>query len=82
VEESRSTGLSLRRHPASFLREEVHARGIMAYANLATVRDGCWVVVPGIVLVRQKPCSAKCVATTRVRYLASSAEILCRTGRR
>ena len=43
----------------AFLREELRARGMAACADLATIRDGRWVTVPGIVLVRQKPGSAK-----------------------
>ncbi|SDB20481.1 error-prone DNA polymerase [Belnapia rosea] len=59
VEDYRSTGLSLRSHPVAFLRGELRARGMVACADLATARDGRWVTVPGIVLVRQKPGSAK-----------------------
>jgi error-prone DNA polymerase len=59
VEDYRSTGLSLRCHPVAFLRGELRARGLVACADLATARDGRWVTVPGIVLVRQKPGSAK-----------------------
>jgi error-prone DNA polymerase len=51
--------LSLRQHPVAFLREELRARGMAICADLATTRDGRWVTVPDIVLVRQKPGSAK-----------------------
>ncbi|MDQ2801310.1 MAG: error-prone DNA polymerase, partial [Pseudomonadota bacterium] len=59
VEDYRSVGLSLRRHPVSFLREELRGRGMIACAGLAATKDGRRVAVPGIVLVRQKPGSAK-----------------------
>ncbi|MGI4798715.1 MAG: OB-fold nucleic acid binding domain-containing protein, partial [Janthinobacterium lividum] len=59
VEDYRSTGLSLRRHPVSFLRAALQARRMVTCAELQHVRDGRRVVVPGIVLVRQKPGSAK-----------------------
>ncbi len=59
VEDYRSMGLSLRRHPVAFLRDGLRARGIIACADLARVRDGRRTVVAGIVLVRQKPGSAK-----------------------
>ncbi len=59
VEDYRSTGLSLRRHPVAFLREALRARGMVACADLARTRDGRRVAVPGIVLVRQKPGSAR-----------------------
>ncbi len=59
VEDYRSVGLSLRRHPVSFLRAALQARGMVTCAGLSHVRDGRRVAVPGIVLVRQKPGSAK-----------------------
>ena len=59
VEDHRSTGLSLRQHPVAFLRTTLQARGMLTCADLAHARDGRRVLVPGIVLVRQKPGSAK-----------------------
>ena len=59
VEDYRSIGLSLKRHPVAFLREALRARKMVACADLARIRDGRRVIVPGIVLVRQKPGSAK-----------------------
>ena len=59
VEDYRSTGLSLRSHPAAFLRATLQAQGMATCADLAHLRDGRRVVVPGLVLVRQKPGSAK-----------------------
>jgi len=59
VEDYRSVGLSLRRHPVAFLRPALAARRMIACTDLAHARDGRRVAVPGIVLVRQKPGSAK-----------------------
>ena len=59
VEDYRSVGLSLRRHPVSFLRADLAARHIVRCADLATIRDGKRVTVGGIVLVRQRPGSAR-----------------------
>ena len=59
VEDYRSAGLSLRAHPVSFLRPTLEAQRMVRCGDLATIRDGARVVVPGIVLVRQKPGSAK-----------------------
>ena len=59
VEDYQSTGLTLRRHPVTFLRRELRARGMATCASLAGTREGRRVTVPGIVLVRQKPGSAK-----------------------
>ena len=59
VEDYRSVGLSLNRHPVAFLRATLKARGMVACGDLRHSRDGRRVIVPGIVLVRQKPGSAK-----------------------
>ena len=59
VEDYGSVGLTLREHPVSFVRPDLRARGMVTCADLARVRDGGRVVVPGLVLVRQKPGSAK-----------------------
>ena len=58
VEDYRATGLSLRRHPVSFLRAELSAQRIVRCADLATARNGQRLTVAGIVLVRQRPGSA------------------------
>jgi len=59
VEDYRSTGLSLRRHPVSFLRPDLAQRRIVRCADLPTIRDGKQVEVAGIILVRQRPGSAR-----------------------
>ena len=59
VEDYHAVGLSLRDHPVAFLRTALAARGMIACADLAHIRDGRRVVVPGLVLVRQRPDSAK-----------------------
>jgi len=59
VEDYRSTGLSLRRHPVSFLRRDLAVRRIVRCSDLATIRDGKRLEVAGIILVRQRPGSAR-----------------------
>jgi error-prone DNA polymerase len=59
VEDYRSTGLSLRRHPLSFLRRDLAAMGMVTCGDLATIRDYKHILLAGMVLVRQKPGSAK-----------------------
>ena len=59
VEDYRSVGLTLRQHPVAFLRQDLRQRGMVTCADLANTREGRRVSVPGIVLVRQKPGSAK-----------------------
>lgn len=59
VEDYRASGLSLRAHPLAFLRDELTARKIITCRELQGVKDGRWIDLAGIVLVRQKPGSAK-----------------------
>jgi error-prone DNA polymerase len=59
VEDYRATQLTLRQHPLFFLREELARRRIIPCAALKTTRDGRKVAIAGIILVRQKPGSAK-----------------------
>ncbi|MFZ1990139.1 MAG: error-prone DNA polymerase [Alphaproteobacteria bacterium] len=50
---------SLRAHPASLLRPTLHAQGITPAERLAALKDGTRVKVAGLVLVRQRPGTAK-----------------------
>ena len=59
VEDYGHTGLSLRAHPVSFLREDLRRRRIVSLAEAMDARDGRWLEAAGIVLVRQRPGSAK-----------------------
>jgi len=49
----------LRRHPASFLRANLASRRIVTCADAMNAHDGKWLTTAGLVLVRQKPGSAK-----------------------
>ena len=53
------TGLSLGPHPLALLREELSARRAICTAQFGMARQGAWVRVAGLVLVRQRPGSAK-----------------------
>ncbi|MGL3822795.1 error-prone DNA polymerase [Sphingopyxis sp. R3-92] len=59
VEDYRASGLSLRAHPLAFLRDELRSRKIITCQELQDIKDGRWVNLAGVVLVRQKPGSAK-----------------------
>ncbi|WP_264996168.1 OB-fold nucleic acid binding domain-containing protein, partial [Kozakia baliensis] len=54
-----TTGLTLRRHPVSFLRNALTRRGMIACADLTRTRDGQRVRLGGLVLMRQRPGTAK-----------------------
>ncbi|MGE8940856.1 error-prone DNA polymerase [Leptospira interrogans] len=51
--------LSLKAHPMSFLRDKFTAERVLSCAQLRGLKDGAWVSVAGVVLVRQRPGSAK-----------------------
>jgi error-prone DNA polymerase len=59
VEDHRTMQLSLRAHPVSFLRGDLARRGVQPCAALAAIKNGRHVTVAGVILVRQKPGSAK-----------------------
>ena len=59
VEDYRTMGLSLRAHPLSFLRDQLERQRYRPCSELITAKDGKWINVAGLVLLRQKPGSAK-----------------------
>jgi error-prone DNA polymerase len=59
AEDYRTTSLSLKAHPVGFFRGELDQRGAIAAAGLKTLRNGRRVSVGGLVLVRQRPGTAK-----------------------
>ncbi|EJC83339.1 DNA-directed DNA polymerase III PolC [Rhizobium leguminosarum bv. trifolii WSM2297] len=59
VEDYSHTGMTLRQHPLQFLRGGLTKRRIVACAEAMTARDGQWLMAAGLVLVRQRPGSAK-----------------------
>jgi error-prone DNA polymerase len=59
VEDYAHVGLTLRAHPVSFLRPDLRHRRIVTCAEAMEARDGKWLEAAGLVLVRQRPGSAK-----------------------
>jgi error-prone DNA polymerase len=59
VEDYRHLHLSLRAHPISFLRSDLAARGVTSHDRLRDMPNGRHVTVGGLVLVRQRPGTAK-----------------------
>ena len=51
--------LSLKAHPMSFLRDRLNTQRIAACSDVRSLKDGAFVRVAGVVLVRQRPGSAK-----------------------
>ena len=59
VEDYRRLSLSLKAHPVAFLRERLDQKKILRCEELASQRNGARASVAGLVLVRQRPGSAK-----------------------
>jgi error-prone DNA polymerase len=59
VNDYQTLRLSLKAHPMQFLRETLRAERVVSCAQLRGMKDGNWVRVAGVVLVRQRPGSAK-----------------------
>jgi error-prone DNA polymerase len=59
VEDYGHVGLTLRSHPVSFLRGDLRRRRIVSCTEAMEARDGRWLEAAGVVLVRQRPGSAK-----------------------
>jgi error-prone DNA polymerase len=59
AEDYRTTGLSLKAHPCRFFRPLLTRLGAVPTAALKEMRDGARVTVGGLVLIRQRPGTAK-----------------------
>ncbi|MGH7042557.1 MAG: error-prone DNA polymerase, partial [Acetobacteraceae bacterium] len=71
-----ATGLTLRDHPVSFVRAEVQRLGAVPCARLTELRPGRRVAVAGIVLVRQRPGSARGVIFATIEDETGHANII------
>ncbi|MDN3659220.1 error-prone DNA polymerase [Ferruginibacter paludis] len=59
VHDYAATALSLKAHPVSFVREKLNQLHIVTTSQLSTLKNGALVKVAGLVLVRQRPGTAK-----------------------
>ncbi len=59
VNDYQTLRLSLKAHPVNFLRARFNAERAVACGALAGMKNGAWVAVAGVILVRQRPGSAK-----------------------
>lgn len=59
VHDYASVSLSLKAHPVSFFREKLTEQKVIATSELALKPDGAFVRVAGLVLIRQRPGTAK-----------------------
>jgi error-prone DNA polymerase len=59
VQDYAATGLSLKAHPVSFVREKLKMLGVTVTGDLPSLKDGDPVKVAGLITVRQRPGTAK-----------------------
>jgi len=68
--------LSLKAHPLALLRKRLAREGIAPHAELSTIRDGRRITIAGIVLVRQRPGSARGVIFTTLEDETGPANVI------
>ena len=59
IEDYASIGLSLKAHPISFHREQLEQQNVLRCGDLIDGQDNAWVSVAGLVIMRQRPGTAK-----------------------
>jgi error-prone DNA polymerase len=77
AEDYRTTSLSLKQHPVAFFRDGLAAMGAVPCAALKGMRNGARVSVAGLVLVRQRPGTAKGVVFLTLEDESGIANIVC-----
>jgi error-prone DNA polymerase len=77
AEDYRTTSLSLKKHPVAFFRSGLSAMGAQPCATLKGMRNGRRVSVGGLVLVRQRPGTAKGVVFLTIEDETGIANIVC-----
>ncbi|HZZ32749.1 MAG TPA: error-prone DNA polymerase [Phenylobacterium sp.] len=77
AEDYRTTSLSLKRHPVGFFRDDLAAMRAVPCAALKGLRNGRKVSVGGLVLVRQRPGTAKGVVFLTLEDESGIANIVC-----
>ena len=76
VNDYRFLELTLRAHPASFLRADLARRGIMRNEELRTIGSGAHVRISGLVTIRQRPGTAQGVIFMTIEDETSVANII------
>ncbi len=74
----RTAGLSLKAHPVSFFRRELDQLHVAPAAKLASMRDGRFVRVAGLVFVRQRPGTAKGITFVTIEDETGVANLIIR----
>ncbi|MDB5339149.1 MAG: dnaE2 1 [Planctomycetaceae bacterium] len=79
IADYRSTGLSLRQHPMSFIRGELAQRRVIRSDELLRVDPDRRYRVAGLVLLRQRPGTAKGITFMTIEDEAGTANLIVRT---
>jgi error-prone DNA polymerase len=74
----RTLGLSLKAHPVSFFRQQLDQLQVVPAAKLASLKDGRFVRVAGLVLVRQRPGTAKGITFVTIEDETGTANLIIR----
>lgn len=72
----RSVGLSLKAHPISFHRAELDQLRVTSSAGLASTKDGRHVRVAGLVILRQRPSTAKGITFVTIEDETGTANLV------
>jgi error-prone DNA polymerase len=76
IEDFGTTGLTLRAHPVAFLRPDLTGRRIHTCAEILHAKDGRWLTIAGLVLLRQRPGSASGVLFMTIEDETASANLI------
>ncbi|MEW4453660.1 error-prone DNA polymerase [Bremerella sp. JC817] len=74
-----STGLTLRQHPISFYRERLDQLGVLRSEQLATHPHDKLVKVAGLILIRQRPSTAKGITFVTIEDETGTANLVVHT---
>lgn len=78
IADYRTTGLSLRQHPMSFIRGELSSRRVMQAAGLLTAEPDRRYRVAGLVLLRQRPGTARGITFMTLEDESGTANLIVR----
>lgn len=73
-----AAGLSLRQHPLAFCRENLSALGVVAANHLLVAPANCPISVAGLVLMRQRPSTAKGITFVTLEDETGTANLVVR----
>lgn len=76
VHDYATTSLSIKAHPVSFVRKELESLRILSTAGLAGAKNGDTVKVAGLILVRQRPGTAKGVCFITIEDETGTANLV------